>query len=66
MLKPWLCGSQQTEKFLKTWEYQSTMPASWETCKQVKEPQLETHMEQQAGSKFGNQYIKANIVTLFI
>ena len=27
----WLCGSQQTGKFLKRWEYQTTLPASWET-----------------------------------
>ena len=24
------CGSQQTEKFWKRWEYQTTLPASWE------------------------------------
>ena len=29
-----LCGSQQTGKFLKRWEYQTTLPASWETCMQ--------------------------------
>ena len=23
-------------KFLKRWEYQTTLPASWETCMQVK------------------------------
>ena len=28
----WLCGSQQTGKFLKRWEYQTIWPASWETC----------------------------------
>ena len=26
----WLCGSQQTGKFFKIWEYQTTLPASWE------------------------------------
>ena len=26
----WLCGSQQTGKFWKRWEYQTTLPASWE------------------------------------
>ena len=25
----WLCGSQQTGKFFKRWEYQTTWPASW-------------------------------------
>ena len=39
------------EKFLKTWEYQTTWPASWETCMQVKKQQLELDMEQQTGSK---------------
>ena len=31
-----LCGSQQTGKFLKRKEYQTTLPAFWETCMQVK------------------------------
>ena len=35
----WLCGSQQTGKFLKRWEYQTTLPASWETYIQVKKQQ---------------------------
>ena len=43
----WLCGSQQTGKFLKRWEYQTILPASCETCKQVKKQQLELDMEQQ-------------------
>ena len=29
------------EKFLKRWEYQTTSPASWETCMWVKKQQLE-------------------------
>ena len=29
-------GSQLTGKFFKRWEYQTTWPASWETCMQVK------------------------------
>ena len=29
------------EKFLRRWEYQTTCPASWETCMQVKKQQLE-------------------------
>ena len=44
-------------KFLKKWEYQTTWPASWETCVQVKKQQLELDMEQQAGSKY--EYVKA-------
>ena len=46
-------------KFWKRWEYQSTLPASWEICIQVKEQQLEPDMEQQTGSKPGKEYIKA-------
>ena len=30
------CGSQQTEKFWRRWEYQTTLPVSWETCMEVK------------------------------
>ena len=40
-------------KFFKRWEYQTTWPASWETCMQVKKQQLELDMEQQTGSKSG-------------
>ena len=50
MPKP-LCGSQQTGKFFKRWEYQTTWRASRETCMQVKNQQLELDMEQQTGSK---------------
>ena len=53
-------------KFWKRWEYQATWPASWETCMQVKKQQLELDMGQQSGSKSGNEYIKAVIVTLLI
>ena len=38
-------------KFFKKWEYQATLPASWEICMQVKKQQLELDMEQQTGSK---------------
>ena len=46
--KPW--------KFLKRWEYQTTWPASWEICMQVKKQQLELDKEQQSGSKLGKEY----------
>ena len=46
-------------KFWKRWEYQTTWPASWEICMQVKKQQLELDMEQQTGSKLGKEYIKA-------
>ena len=35
------------------------LPASCETCMQVKKQQLELDMEQQTGSKLGKEYIKA-------
>ena len=46
-------------KFWKRWEYQTTWPASWEICKQVRKQQLELDMEQQTGSKSVKEYIKA-------
>ena len=46
-------------KFLKRWQYQTTLPASWEICMQVKKQQLELDMEQQTGSKSRKEYIKA-------
>ena len=45
-------------KFLKRWEYQTTLPASWEICMQVKKQQLELDMEQQTGSKQEKEYVK--------
>ena len=51
--------SQQTGKFLKRWEYQTTRPASRETCMQVKKQQLALDMEQKTGSKLGKDYVKA-------
>ena len=38
-------------KFWERWEYQTTWPASWEICMQVRKQQLELDMEQQTGSK---------------
>ena len=37
-------------KILKGMEYQTTWPASWETCMQIRKQQLELDMEQQTGS----------------
>ena len=44
-------GITKTGKFWKRWEYQTTWPASWETCMWVRKQQLELGMEQQNGSK---------------
>ena len=38
-------------QFWKRWEYQTTWPASWETCMQVRKQQLELDIEQKTGSK---------------
>ena len=43
----------------KIWQFQTTLPASWEICMQVKKKQLEMDMEQQTGSKLGKEYVKA-------
>ena len=45
-------------KFFKRWEYQTTWPASWEICMQVRKQQLEPDREQQTVSKLGKEYIK--------
>ena len=34
--------TQQTGKFLKRWEYQTTLPVSWETYMQDKKQHLNT------------------------
>ena len=46
-------------KFLKRWEYQTTLPASWEICMWVKKQQLELDMEQLTGSQLGKEDGKA-------
>jgi len=46
-------------KFFNRWEYQITLPASWETCIQVKKQQLELDIEKWTVSKLGKEYIKA-------
>ena len=51
-------------KSLKRWDYQTTLPASWETSMQVKKQQLEPNMEQQTGSKLGKEYIKAEYLKI--
>ena len=47
---PTKCG-----KLLKRWEYQITLPISWEICMWVKKQQLEPYMEQLTGSKLGKR-----------
>ena len=50
-------------KFFKRWEYQTTWPASWEICMQVRKQQLELDMEQQTGSKLGKGVRQACILS---
>ena len=60
MLKPLtLCKSRKSLQEKKRWEYQTTLPASWETCMQAKKQQLVLEMEQQIGSKLVKEYVKA-------
>ena len=54
-----VCITTNCGKFFERDEYQTTMPASWKTCMQVKKQQLEPDMEQWTGSKLGKEYIKA-------
>ena len=64
MLKPltvWIttnCG-----KFFKSLEYQTTWPASWEICMEIKKQQLELDMEQQSGSKSGKEVCQGCILS---
>ena len=45
--------------YLKRWEYQNMLPASWVICMQVKKQHLEPGMEQWTDSKLGKENIKA-------
>ena len=46
------------DKFKLSVQYQTTWPASWEICMQVRKQQLELDMEQ-TGSKLEKEYVKA-------
>ena len=52
-------------KFLKRWEYQTTLPVSWETCLWVKKQQLELNMEQLV-QNWERRMTRLYIVTLLI
>ena len=41
--------------FFKRWEYQTTLPAYWEICMQVKEQQLKLDMGIHTDSKSGKE-----------
>ena len=55
------CGT-----LFKRWDNQTTWPASWEICMQVKKKQLETDMEKQIGSNWKRSMSRLYIVTLLI
>ena len=63
MLKPlavWItthCG-----KFWKRWEYQTTLPTSWEIYTQVRKQQLELNVGQQTVSKLCNSHIRMRLL----
>ena len=44
-------------------KYQTTLPASWEMCMQLKKQPLELNMEQQTGPKLGEDMY---LITSFI
>ena len=51
MSKPLTVDHDKLWTILQEMEYQTTWPASWETCVQVRKQQLELDMEQQTSSK---------------
>ena len=58
------CVDHNSAKFVKRWESQTTLSASWETCMQIKKQQLELDMEQQTGSNWKRSMSRLYIVTL--
>ena len=61
LLLYWLCQSLCVDhkKLWNILQKQTTLPASWEICMQVKKHQLELDMKQWTSSKLGKEYIKA-------
>ena len=53
-------------KILKKSEYQTTLPASWETCVQVKKQQLESDIENGLVQNLERNTSGLYIVTLFV
>ena len=57
-LKAFVWITTNCGKFLKRWEYQTTLPASCKTCIQVKKQKLELDIVQHTSSKLWKEYIK--------
>ena len=53
-------------KFLKRWKYQTTIPASWETCMRVKKQQLELDIDNELVQHWQRSMSGLYIVTLLI
>ena len=53
-------------KFWKIWEYQTTWPASWEICMQVRKQQVELDMESRPVPNWARSMSRLYIVTLLI
>ena len=67
MLKPftvWITTNYG--KFLKRWKYQTTLPASWETCMQDNEQQLEPDMDNGPVPNWERSMSRLYVVTLLI
>ena len=52
--------------FLERWEYQTTLPASWETCRQDKKQQFELNMENGLVQNWERSTSRLYIVILLI
>ena len=66
MPKPFTVWIPTNWKIRKDMEYQTTWPASWVICMQVKKPQLEPDMEIGTGSELWKEYFRAYIIILLI
>ena len=66
MLKPLTVWITTNYGKFKRWEYQTTLPASWEISMQVKKEQLEPDMGKQTGSNVKRNTSMLYIVTLLI
>ena len=59
MLKPLtVCIATNCGKFLKKWEYRTSLPASCKPCMQAKKQQLEPDMEKWSYIKLRKEYVE--------
>ena len=65
-VKVFVCITANGGKFWKRWEYQTTWPASWEICMQVKKQQLESDMNNRLVPNCRRSMWRLYIVALFI